>query len=60
MILKQGLELGVGVAAVLLAETAAFAPSTPSFLPKAKPLASSPTSLHLYVEDDSFATPPGE
>jgi hypothetical protein len=55
MLLKHGLVLGV-----LVAETGAFAPSAkPSFLPNV-PSANPLISLRLYVEDDSFAAPPGE
>jgi hypothetical protein len=55
MLLKHGLVLGV-----LVAETGAFAPpAKPSFLPHV-PTANPLISLRLYVEDDSFATPPGE
>lgn len=55
ILLKHGLVLGV-----LVAETGAFAPpAKPSFLPNV-PTANPLISLRLYVEDDSFATPPGE
>lgn len=55
MLFRHGLVLGV-----LVSETGAFAPpAKPSFLPTV-PTATSVTSLGLYVEGASVATPPGE